>query len=70
MTGMAKAIQSLPPARQEEEISDLYNLITDTVAVMVQMGPESRSLIRDFLEGLDENLTVADVKAALEAEWA
>lgn len=62
--------QNLPPARQEDEISDLYNQITDQVAVMVQMGPESRSLIRDFLEGLDENLTVADVKAALEAEWS
>ena len=69
---MVKAAKTpaLPPARQEDEISDLYNLITDKVAVMVQMGPESRGLIRDFLEGLDENLSVADVKAALEAEWS
>lgn len=69
---MAKAPQKTDgriPAKEESEISDLYNLITDDVAVKVQMGPESRQLIREFLEGLDENLSVADVKSALEGEW-
>lgn len=67
---MAKKQVDQAPAHSEDEISELFNQVTDVVAVQVQMGPESRQLIREFLIGLDENLTVADVKSALEADWS
>lgn len=67
---MTKKRNDQVPAHSEDEISELFNQVTDVVAVQVQMGPESRQLIREFLIGLDENLTVADVKSALEADWS
>lgn len=70
MAKKPKMKSELPPAKTEDEISDAYNRITDDVAVMVQMGPESRQMLREFLEAVDENLTVADVKSALEADWS
>ncbi|WP_140385793.1 MULTISPECIES: hypothetical protein [Acetobacter] len=66
----AKKPEVIVPAHSEDEISTLYNEVTDLVSVQVSMGPESRGLIRSFLTGLDENLTVADVKSALEADWS
>lgn len=65
-----KKQDAVVPAHSEDEISALYNEVTDLVSVQVSMGPESRELIRGFLTGLDENLTIADVKSALEAEWS
>ncbi|GFE93528.1 hypothetical protein [Acetobacter persici] len=67
---MAKQKNDQAPAHSEDEISALFGKVTDGVSVKVSMGPEGRNVVRDFLVGLDENLTVADVKSALEADWS
>lgn len=67
---MAKKEIIPTPAHSEDEISTLYQKTTGNISVKVSMGPEGRKVLREFLEGLDENLTVAQVKSALEADWS
>lgn len=67
---MAKQKNDQVPAHSEDEISALFGKVTDGISVKVSMGPEGRNVVRDFLVGLDENLTVAEVKSALEADWS
>ncbi|MFT9399765.1 hypothetical protein [Acetobacter sp.] len=67
---MAKQVNDQAPAHTENEISALYGKVTDGVSVKVSMGPEGRKVVRQFLTGLDENLSIAEVKSALEADWS
>lgn len=57
-------------AKMPGEIRDLYFSETDSRSAAVNIGPAARAVIRDFLTQVDENLTVADVIAALEGEWS
>lgn len=61
MAGMA--------AREEGDIRTVYFGLTDDRRARVNIASEARGVIREFLEGLDENLTIVEVKAALEGEW-
>ncbi|KXV00260.1 hypothetical protein AD929_11515 [Gluconobacter potus] len=52
------------------EITELFHETTDQRFTSVNVGPEAREVIRDFLMGLDPSLTVESVIAALEEEWS
>ncbi|KXV47096.1 hypothetical protein AD945_10830 [Gluconobacter albidus] len=52
------------------EITELFHETTDQRFTSVNVGPEAREVIRDFLMGLDPALTVESVIAALEEEWS
>ena len=65
-----KAAVSVEMARDPDEIRSNYFALTDVRQARVAIAPEARGVIRDFLESLDETLTVVEVKAALEGEWS
>ncbi|GAN89887.1 hypothetical protein Gbfr_009_012 [Gluconobacter frateurii M-2] len=52
------------------EITELFHETTDQRFTSVNVGPEAREVIRDFLMALDPSLTVEGVIEALEGEWA
>lgn len=52
------------------EITELFHETTDQRFTSVNVGPEAREVIRDFLMALDPSLTVERVIEALEGEWA
>lgn len=56
-------------ARSEDQIVDLFGHVTDACYARVHVGAQVRSGIKEFLLGLDENMTVRDAIAALEGGW-
>jgi len=67
---MAKKIEVAELAKSPEEIAAHYFEQTDKRQAKVNVAPEARGVLKDFLTGLDENLTVRDVIAALEEQWS
>ncbi|MBM9400348.1 hypothetical protein JUN65_01910 [Gluconacetobacter azotocaptans] len=56
-------------ARTEDQIVDLFGHVTDSCYARVNIGPQLRKGIKDFLLAMDENLTVRDAVASLERDW-
>ncbi len=56
-------------ARSEDQIVDLFGHVTDACYARVHVGVQVRAGIKEFLLGLDENMTVRDAIAALEEGW-
>ncbi|WP_406586774.1 hypothetical protein [Asaia lannensis] len=67
---MAKKPDIQPPARNREEITERYLVLTDRVRVSVDIAPEARKVVRDFINSLADDLTVAEVREALEEQWS
>ncbi|WP_122050388.1 hypothetical protein [Asaia bogorensis] len=63
-----KTIQ--PPARTNEEVKERYFALTDRVQVKVDIAPEARKVVRDFVNSLADDLTIGDVREALEEAWS
>ncbi|MBR0559525.1 hypothetical protein [Neokomagataea anthophila] len=57
-------------AHEADEISELFHETTDQRSTSVNIGPEAREVIRDFLMGVEPSLTVESVIEALEGEWS
>ena len=51
-------------------ISELFHETTDQRFTSVNIGPEAREVIRDFLMSVEPSLTVESVIEAREGEWS
>lgn len=53
----------------EDQVRELFFEVTDHARAEVDVSARVRAGLREFVNGLPEDMRIRDVKAALEANW-